>query len=191
MRKVVAAINVTFDGFCDHTAGIANPEVHQHYTDLLNNSGAILYGRTTYQLMEGFWPTVVKNPTGNKTMDDFAVAVENVPKVLFSRTVKSVDWKNARLATKDLKGEVLELKQQSGKDILVGSPSLIAELTKLNLIDEWQLCVHPVITGKGLPLFKDITDRIVFNLVKIKPFKTSGHVTFYYTPGKDPNFIKS
>ena len=191
MRKVVAAINVTFDGFCDHTAGIANPEVHQHYTDLLNNSGAILYGRTTYQLMEGFWPTVVKNPTGNKTMDDFAVAVENVPKVLFSRTVKSVDWKNARLATKDLKGEVLELKQQSGKDILVGSPSLIAELTKLNLIDEWQLCVHPVITGKGLPLFKDITDRIVFNLAKIKPFKTSGHVTFYYTPGKDPNFIKS
>ena len=185
MRKVVAAINVTFDGFCDHTAGIANPELHQHYTDLLNNSGAVLYGRTTYQLMEDFWPTVIKNPTGNKTMDDFAVAIENVPKVLFSRTVKSVDWKNVRLATKGLKDEVLELKQQPGKDICVASPSLIAELTKLKLIDEWQLCVHPVITGKGLPLFKNITDRIVFNLLKIEPFKTSGHVTFYYVPGKE------
>jgi dihydrofolate reductase len=135
--------------------------------------------------MEVFWPTVVKNPTGNKTMDDFAVALENLPKVLFSRTVKSVDWKNARLATKDLKDEVLELKRQPGKDTLVGSPSLIAELTKLKLIDEWQLCVHPVVTGKGLPLFKDITDRIVFNLLKTKPFKTSGHVMFYYTPGSE------
>jgi dihydrofolate reductase len=183
MRRVVATINVTFDGFCDHTAAIANPELHQHYTDMLNNAGAVLYGRITYKLMEDYWPTVVKNPTGVKTMDDFAAAIENVPKVLFSRTVKSVDWKNARLATKDLKDEVLELKQQPGKDISVGSPSLIAELTKLKLIDEWQLCVHPVVAGQGLRLFKGITDRLVFNLRKIEPFKTSGHVMFYYTPG--------
>lgn len=185
MRKVVAAINVTFDGFCDHTAGIANPEVHQHYTNLLNNSGAILYGRTTYQLMEAYWPTVIKNPTGNKTMDDFAAAIDNVPKVLFSRTLKSVDWKNARLATKDLKDEVLELKQQPGKDIVVGSPSLIGQLTNLKLIDEWQLCVHPVVIGKGLPLFKEMTDRVVFDLLKIERFKTSGHVMFYYGPGRE------
>ncbi|HEY5744933.1 MAG TPA: dihydrofolate reductase family protein [Chryseolinea sp.] len=185
MRKVIAGINVTFDGFCDHTAGIANPELHQLYTDALNNAGAILYGRTTYQLMEVFWPTVVKNPTGNKTMDDFAIALENVPKVLFSRSVKNVTWHNARLATKDLKDEVLELKHQPGKDIYVGSPSLINELTKLNLIDEWQLCVHPVITGKGLQLFKDLPDRIIFNLLKTKTFKTSGHVMFYYAPGKE------
>jgi dihydrofolate reductase len=185
MRKIVAAINVTFDGFCDHTAGIANAEVHQHYTNLLNNAGAVLYGRTTYQLMEDSWPAMVKNPTGNKTMDDFAVAIERVPKVLFSRTVKSVGWHNARLATKDLKDEVLELKQQSGKDVFVGSPSLILQLTNLNLIDEWQLCVHPVITGKGLSLFKGINERIVFTLLKTKQFKTSGHVIFYYARGTE------
>jgi dihydrofolate reductase len=185
MRKIVAAINVTFDGFCDHTAGIANAEVHQHYTDLLNNAGAVLYGRTTYQLMEGSWPAMVKNPTGNKTMDDFAVAIERVPKVLFSRTLKSVSWHNARLATKDLKDEVLELKQQPGKDVFVGSPSLILQLTNLNLIDEWQLCVHPVITGKGLSLFKGINDRIVFTLLKTKQFQTSGHVIFYYARGTE------
>ena len=177
-------MNVTFDGYCDHTAGIANPELHQHYTDLLNNAGAILYGRTTYQLMEDYWPTVIKNPTGDKTMDDFAVAIDNVHKVLFSRTVKSVNWHNARLATKDLSDEVLELKQQPGKDIFVGSPSLILELTKLNLIDEWQLCVHPVITGKGLKLFKDLNEQIVFTLLKTEPFKSSGHVVFYYARAK-------
>ena len=121
MRKVIASMNVTFDGFCDHTAGIANPELHDYYTDMLNNAGTILYGRTTYQLMEVFWPSVVKNPTGDKHMDDFANAIENVSKVLFSCTVKSVTWNNARLATKNLKDEVVALKEQPGNDILVGS----------------------------------------------------------------------
>lgn len=68
MRKLIAAINVTLDGFCDHTAVIADEEIHQHYADLLRNAGAILYGRITYQLME-YWPTVVKNPTGNKATE--------------------------------------------------------------------------------------------------------------------------
>ncbi|MBA4056800.1 MAG: dihydrofolate reductase, partial [Marivirga sp.] len=80
----------------------------------------------------------------------------------------------------NLKDEVTALKQQPGNDILVGSPSLIAELTKLNLIDVWQLCVHPVIAGQGLPLFKGIIERIVFKLLKTQTFKTSGHVVFYY-----------
>jgi dihydrofolate reductase len=180
MRKVIASMNVTFDGFCDHTAGIANPELHDYYTDMINNAGTILYGRTTYHLMEGFWPNIVKNPTGDKHMDDFANAIENVSKVLFSRTVKTVTWNNARLATKNLKDEVTTLKQQPGNEILVGSPSLIAELTRLNLIDVWQLCVHPVIAGEGLRLFKGITEQIVFKLLKTQTFKTSGHVVFYY-----------
>jgi dihydrofolate reductase len=182
MRKVIASMNVTFDGFCDHTAGIANPELHDYYTNMLNNAGTILYGRITYQLMEVYWPTVVKNPTGDKHMDDFANAIEKVSKVLFSRTVKSVTWNNTRLATKNLKDEVIALKQQPGNDILVGSPSLIAELTKLNLIDVWQLCVHPVIAGQGLPLFKGITERIVLKLLKTQTFKTSGHVVFHFAP---------
>ncbi len=173
-------MNVTFDGFCDHTAGIANPELHDYYTDMLNNAGTILYGRTTYQLMEDFWPAVVKNPTGDKHMDDFAHAIENVPKVVFSRTIESVTWKNARLATKDLKDEVTALKHQPGNGIFVGSPSLIAQLTQLNLIDVWQLCVHPIIAGQGLQLFKGITEQIVLKLLKTETFKTSGHVVFYY-----------
>jgi dihydrofolate reductase len=185
MRKVIASINMTFDGFCDHTSAIANPELHDFYTEMLKNAGVMLYGRTTYKLMEDFWPTVVKKPTRDKHMDDFANAIDNVPKVLFSNTVKSVTWHNTRLAIKSLKDEVIELKQQPGNDIFIGSPSLIAQLTKLNLVDIWQICVHPVIAGQGLPLFKGITERIVLKLLKTQTFKTSDHVVFFYAPGKE------
>jgi len=182
MRKVIAAINMTLDGFCDHTAGIPDAELHQHYTELLISSGIILYGRITFQLME-YWVPFVKNPTGNKSMDDFAVAIDRIPKIVFSRTLQQVEWKTAKLAKKDIKEEVLELKQQAGKDILVGSPGLIVALTKLGLIDEYQLCVHPVIIGTGLPLFKSINDKIILKLLKTKTF-ASGAVTLYYEPLK-------
>ncbi len=184
MRKLVAAINTTIDGFCDHTAGVPDAEIHQHYTELLKSAGAILYGRITYQLMENYWPGVVKNPTGNKAMDDFAVAIQDVPKIVFSRTLKNVEWENTRLATRGIQEEVLELKRQAGKDVFVGSPGLIAALTKLNLFDEYQLCVHPVIIGTGLPLFKDISERIVLKLAKSKAFKSSGAMMLYYEPTK-------
>jgi len=183
MRKLIAAINMTLDGFCDHTAGIADDELHQHYNELFSNAGAVIYGRITYQLMESYWPTVVKNPTGNKPMDDFAVLIQDIPKIVFSHTLNNVEWKNARLAKKDVNEEVLELKQQPGKDIFVGSPSLIVALTNLNLIDEYQLCVHPVIIGNGLPLFKTINDRIILKLLKTKTF-SSGSIALYYEPTK-------
>jgi len=173
---------MTLDGFCDHTAMIADNEIHQHYTDLLKNAGTILYGRITYQLME-YWPTIVKNPTGNKSMDDFAVTIDNIPKIVFSRTLKNVEWKTARIAKGSLEEEVLELKQQQGRDILVGSPGLIVALMKLNLIDEYQLCVHPVVVGKGLPLFKSINDRVILKLLKTKTF-SSGQIILYYEPAK-------
>jgi dihydrofolate reductase len=183
MRKVIAAINMTIDGFCDHTAGIADDELHQHYNDLLKNAGALLYGRTTYQLMESYWPTLVRNPSGNKPEDDFAVLIDNIPKIVFSHTLKKVDWKNAKLATKNIEDEIQDLKQQPGKDIFVGSPSLIATCTKLNLLDEYQLCIHPVILGKGLPLFKDINDKSVLQLINTKSFQ-SGAIVLTYLPTK-------
>src|SRR5512145_3310096 len=126
MRKLIAAMNMTLDGFCDHTAMIADEEIHQHYTELLSSADTVLYGRITYQLME-FWPAVVKNPTGNKSMDDFAVAIDNISKIVFSRTLKNVDWKNTKLKKEVIKEEILELKQSrngGSKPILAGSPSL-------------------------------------------------------------------
>jgi len=173
---------MTLDGFCDHTAGIPDDEIHQHYTDLLSNADTILYGRITYQLME-YWRTLLENPSGEKSMNDFAIAIDKIPKIVFSHTLKDVEWDSARLSDQAIEEEVLELKQQSGKDILVGSRSLIIQLMKLNLIDEYQLCVHPVVVGSGLPLFENIKDRTVLKLIKTKTFG-GGAVTLYYQSGR-------
>ena len=170
---------MTLDGFCDHTAMIADDEIHQHYNELLSNAGTLLYGRITYQLMESYWPSVVKNPTGNKPMDEFAVLIDNISKIVFSRTLNNVDWKNTKLKKEVIKEDILELKQQEGKTILAGSRSLIVALAQLDLIDEYQLCVHPVVLGSGLPLFKNVRDRINLKLLKTKTFGC-GAVTLYY-----------
>ena len=183
MRKLIAAINMTLDGFCDHTAGIADDELHQHYNELLTSAGTVLYGRITFQLME-YWATVVKKPTGNKLIDEFAVTIDKIPKIVFSNTLKNVEWKTAKLAKRNIKEEVLELKQQTGRSILVGSPSLIVTLMKLDLIDEYQLCVHPLVLGHGLPLFKNITDRINLKLLKTKTLG-SGAIILYYERAKN------
>jgi len=182
MRKLIAAINMTVDGFCDHTAGIPDEEIHQHYSDLLKNAGTILYGRKTFQLME-YWRNVLVNPTGVKSTDDFAKSIDEIPKLVFSNTLTSLEWKTAKLAKRNLQEEVLALKQETGKDIFVGSPSLIVSLTNLNLIDEFQLCIHPVILGSGLPLFKNIREKFMLKLLKTKTFG-SGAVIVYYEPVK-------
>lgn len=174
---------MTIDGFCDHTAGIPDEEIHQHYTELLGRGDAILYGRTTYQLME-FWRTLLENPSTEKSMNDFVAAIDKIQKIVFSRTIKNIEWESATLAKRELKEEVSELKQQSGKNIFVGSRSLIIQLINLGLIDEFQLCIHPVVAGKGLPLFENINDRTIFKLVKNKTFQ-NGAIILYYQPNNE------
>ena len=182
MRKLVAAINMTLDGFCDHTAMIADDEIHQHYNELLRNADTLIYGRITYQLMESYWPTVVRNPTGNKPTNEFAVLIDNISKIVFSHTLKNVGWKNAKLAMRGVKEEVLELKQSPNggdKNILVGSPGLIVTCMKLNLIDEYQLSVQPIVLGSGLPLFKNVRDRVNLKLLKTKTFGCGAIILYY------------
>ena len=183
MRKLIAAMNMTLDGFCDHTAMIADDEIHQHYTELLRTGDTVIYGRVTYQLME-YWPTVLKSPTGNKAMDEFAVAIDNISKIVFSHTLKNVEWKTARIAKRSVEEEILELGKQRGGDIFVGSPGLIVQCTNLNLIDEYQLSVQPTIAGKGLSLFKNINKRVDLKLLKTKTFGC-GAVIFYYERNKN------
>ena len=181
MRKVIAAINMTLDGFCDHTARIvADEELHLHYADLLNNAGVLLYGRKTYQLMQ-FWQTLLINPSDEKSMNDFAISIDKIEKLVFSNTLKDTGWSTAKLASRPLEEEILELKQQPGKDIFVGSRSLIIQLLNNNLLDEFQICIHPVIEGKGLPLFDKIKDRKIFKRSKTKTLG-SGAIVHYYEP---------
>lgn len=180
MKKVIAAFNMTLDGIADHTAGIPDEELHQHYNELLNNGAVIFYGRTTYQLMQ-YWQELLENPSGKKSMDDFAIAIDKIQKLVFSSTLKDTGWNSAKLAGKPLAENLLELKQQPGKDILIGSRSLIIQLLNSKLIDEFQICIHPVLEGKGLHLFDQVKSRIMLKLVKTKIFK-SGAVILYYQP---------
>jgi dihydrofolate reductase len=180
MKKVIAAFNMTLDGVCDHTTGIADEGLHQHYSDLVDNAEVILYGRITYELMQ-FWQTLLQNPSGKKAMDDFAISINKIPKIVFSNTLKDTNWDTAKLSDRSLNEKVLELKQQSGKVILVGSRSLIIQLLNSNLIDEFQICVHPIIEGKGLRLFDQIKSQIMLKLIKTKTLN-SGATILYYEP---------
>lgn len=180
MRKVIAATNMTIDGVYDHTECLSDGEIHQHYSELLNSADIILYGRTTYQLMQ-YWQTLLENPSGEKIADDFATSIDRVTKIVFSNTLKNTDWKSAKLATKPLEELVRELKQQHGKDIFIGSRSLIMQLMNLNLINEYQLCIQPVVAGKGSQLFDNVKERAILKLTKTKNF-TNGAIILYYEP---------
>lgn len=182
MGKVIGAINMALDGFCNHDAINPDEQVHKHYADLLNGAGAIIYGRKTYMLMENYWPKLVKTPSGNKEIDGFALAMDKIPKVVFSQTLKSVNWKSARIAKHDIKKEVLALKQKCDEDIFVGSPSLIVQCMNLKVIDEFQIMVHPIVLGKGLRLFRNAnkTDLDLFKTKKLR----CGAVILYYRPKK-------
>ncbi|MDF3819783.1 dihydrofolate reductase family protein [Leptospira sp. 96542] len=180
MKKVIAAINMTLNGNCDHMAGIPDEEIHNHYAELLYTADVILYGRITYQLMQ-FWQTLLENPSGEKSMDDFAVAIDSIPKIVFSQSLKNTEWDSAKISNKSLQETILELKQQPGKDIFVGSRSLIVQLIKLNLVDELQLCIHPVIAESGLQLFENLNVKTNLKLIKTKTFK-NGAIILYYKP---------
>jgi len=180
MRKVIAATNITIDGVYDHTEGIVDAEIHQHYATLLNNADIILYGKITYQLMQ-YWQTLLSNPSGDKTADNFAISIDKIQKIVFSRSLKNTGWDSAKLASQSLGDMVRELKQQPGKDIFVGSRSLIMQLMELNLIDEYQLCIQPVVAGKGSLLFEKVNQRTMLRLVDTKIF-TNGAIILYYQP---------
>jgi dihydrofolate reductase len=186
MRKLIAAINMTLDGFCDHTAVSPDEEVHQHYAALLEGADIILYGRITFELMK-FWQDLVKNPSGDAAMDEFAVAIDSIPKLVFSNTMKDTGWNSAELSDQPLHRTARRLKEQAGKDILVGSRSLIIQLLKAGLVDELQLCIHPVLAAKGLPLFKDINDRMELALTNRKSFKGGATILYLEPPRTSTN----
>lgn len=182
MRKLIYAINLTIDGCCDHTKMIADEEVHDYYTQLLQDADTLVYGRKTYQLMVPFWPQIAKNNSGpTKAMNDFAHAFDSVKKIIvFSHSLDMADGKT-RIVHKDLLGEILKMKQESGKNILVGGVDVPSQLMQLGLIDEYSMVVHPVIAGEGKRLLEGTTlpERLQLKLIELKIFK-SGCVGLRY-----------
>ncbi len=182
MRNVIFAINITLDGCCDHTKGIADEELLEHYTQLLRDeAGLLVYGRKTYQLMVPYWPDIAKNQSEAKAENEFARTFDSINKIVFSRTLTSAEDSNTRILRGDLHDEILKLKQEQGKNILVGGVSVPSQLIELGLVDEYRFVVQPIVAGEGRRLLEDVSLREKFQLklVESKILK-SGCVALRY-----------
>lgn len=181
MRSVVFAINITLDGCCDHTKTIADEELLDHYTQLLRDVDLLVYGRKTYQLMVPYWPEVLKNQSETKADIEFARAFVSINKIVFSRSLDSAEDKNTRIVRTNLRDEILRLKQEQGKNILVGGVDIPSQLIGFGLVDEFRFVVGPVVAGAGRRLLEGLSllEKIPLKLVESKFFK-SGCVALHY-----------
>ena len=185
MRNVIYAINVTLDGCCDHTKQLADEATHEYFTHLLRDVDLLVFGRKTYRLMVPYWPDVAKNPSETKSDIEFAKTFVSKSKVVFSRTLDGAevkkDDKSARIVRTNLRDEMLRLKQEPGKNILVGGVDIPSQLMELGLIDEFRFVVQPIIAGEGRRLFEGVNlrERLQLKLVESKTFK-SGCVGLRY-----------
>ncbi len=181
MRRLTLSMNLSLDGFADHTVAVAaDDELHDFFSTLLDSTDIELLGRVTYQLMEGYWPRAHEDPSATKGMLDFAGRYNAIPKIVFSRTLQSVDRGNTRLAKEGMVDEVLKLKKQPGRSISLGGISISQELMRLGLVDEYWLVVHPVLVGKGRRLFDGLNVKADLELLDTKTFK-SGAVVLHYS----------
>jgi dihydrofolate reductase len=180
MRKVIYAINITLDGCCDHTKTIADEEVLEYHTHLLRGADLLVYGRKTYQLMVPYWPDIANNQSETKAENEFARTFDSISKVVFSQSLDSAEG-NTRIVRTNLKNEILKLKQEPGKNILVGGVSLPSQLIELGLVDEYLFVVGPILAGEGRRLMEDVSlpEKLQLKLVESKPFK-SGCVALRY-----------
>jgi dihydrofolate reductase len=180
MRKVIYGINLTADGCCDHTKGIASEEIHRYFTELLHDVDLIVYGRITYELMVPYWPEVAMNQSGSKTTIEFAQTFDSIPKIVFSRTLARVPA-GTRIIRDNLADEVLKLKQQPGKNISIGGVDLPSQLIALGLVDEFYFVIQPVLAGEGRRLLAD-TQLITQSNLKLVECKTlkDGAVALHY-----------
>ncbi len=183
MRKLTVFNLITLDGYIAGEGGdISWHNVDEEFQELANaasNSGnTLLFGRVTYELMAGFWPT----PEAIRTDPIVAAGMNKSEKIVFSRTLQKADWNNTRLVKDGMLDEVRRLKQGTGKDLTVlGSGSIVAQLAEEGLIDEYQVLLNPVVIGKGKTMFEGLKHRLALKLVRTRTFG-NGNVLLTYVP---------
>lgn len=186
MRKLVLFAHISLDGFAgDPNGGLGflsyDGELQQYAEELVKTVGAPVYGKNTYHLMAGYWPTVLNDPNATEKELAHARWVQEIPKIVFSTTLDSADWNNTTLIKDNIVEQVNNLKQQDGGDLVIfGSPGLAKNLMNLGLIDEYKLTLHPIILGEGISLFDSNTQRSNLKLLESKTLG-SGVVTLHYT----------
>jgi dihydrofolate reductase len=181
MRKVIYAINITLDGCCDHTKQSVDEEKLEYFTHLTREVGLQVFGRKTYQLMVPYWPDVLKSPSETKADTEFARAFDSLKKVVFSRSLDGAEDENTRIVRTNLHDEILKLKQEQCKDILVGGVDIPSQLIELGLVDEYRFVVGPILAGEGRRLLEgfNLPEKLQLKLVETKIFE-SGSVALRY-----------
>jgi dihydrofolate reductase len=186
MRKFIVFNSVSLDGyFTDVNADMSfahniNPDVEwdKFVENNASGEGTLLFGRITYELMAGFWPT----PLAAKQMPVVAERMNNLSKVVFSRTLDKASWRNTKLVKDDLIGEIQKMKEETGEDmVILGSGSIVSQLTDHGLIDEYQIVVIPVALGQGRTMFENVTSKVSLRLIKTQAF-INGNVLLCYEP---------
>jgi dihydrofolate reductase len=182
MRKIIFAINTTLDGCVDHTKQFVDEETLEYPTHLMREADLQVFGRKTYELMVPYWPDVLKNPSETKADREFAQAFVSMNKLVFSRSLDGVEDKNTRIVRTNLRDEILKLKQEQGKNILVGGVDIPSQLMELGLIDEYLFVVGPIVVGAGRRLLEGVSlpEKLQLKLVESKFFK-SGSVALHYS----------
>jgi dihydrofolate reductase len=181
MRNLIFATNITLDGCCDHTKQFVDEEKLEYFTHLTREVDLQVFGRKTYQLMVPYWPDVAEDQSATKADKEFARAFGSTNKVVFSRTLDSAEDKNTRIVRTGLREEMLKLKQEPGRDILVGGVDIPSQLIELGLIDEFGFVVGPIVAREGRRLFEAVSlqERLRLKFVESKTFK-SGSVLLRY-----------
>jgi len=181
MGLLTFSINVTLDGCVDHREGIADEETHAYFTDLMNEAGAMLWGRVTYEMMEDYWPVVARGEVeAPPAIHAWAVALEDKPKYVVSSTRTDFRWTNSHLLEGDLRSAVQDLKDSTPAGVLLGSGTLATELDRLDLIDEYRFLVHPRIVGHGPTLYEGgLPSTRRLELVSAQPLD-GGPVVMHY-----------
>lgn len=180
MRKVIVSIFVSLDGSFEGPNKeldwfVLDDELEKYMDDFLNTVDTILFGRVAYQLLANYWPS---------STDNLAPKMNNLPKIVFSKTLEKVEWNNSRLIKENINEEILKIKQQPGKDlVLFGGADIASAFLELGLIDEYQIIVNPVVLSNGKPFFKDIKNKFNLKLLKTKTF-SCGNVILNYRPTK-------
>ena len=180
MRNVIYAINITLDGCCDHTKTIADEKLLEHYSRLLREVDLLVYGRKTYQLMVPYWPDVAKDQSTTKAEKEFARTFDSINKIVFSQSLDSAEG-NTRIVRTKLQDEILKLKQEQGKNILVGGVNIPSQLIELGLVDEYRFVLQPILAGEGRRLMEgfNLPKKLQLKLVESKPFE-SGCIALRY-----------
>jgi len=188
-RKVVSFVHASLDGFVAGPNGemdwiTMDDEIFEDAIALAAAADTALYGRTTYQMMESYWPSVLRSPQATKNELHHARWVEDVTKIVFSTSLETVDWNNARLVKNNIPTVLDTLKHQPGKNMMIfGSPRLTHSFMQMGLIDEYRINVNPVVLRDGVPLFDNINDRINLKLLNTKIFE-SGVIGLHYATSR-------